>query len=217
MISATFPQRGSQTRRKTDGVLGEVYASNPAHNSVTVRWPTIPGAYAMRECTSEEFERNWELTGVHFDPPRPSILAPSIIAFVSFVFLIYVLTRGTGTRYRPYENSEEEPNDPPATLYSAQALDAKYGVAAAERCAAGADDYLRSIARFRFHWDDSGMFENKFDSFEPNVVSPGVLTLTSNKAKLSDGFGQFRSIELFCNYDTQGHVVLNYASRPEQE
>jgi len=93
--------------------------------------------------------------------------------------------------YNPYETSRPLSADTEAMLNNAEALDAKYGMTAADRCAAGADDYIRSIARFRFHWDDNGMLENRFDGFEHSVVSPGVLTLTTNKARLSNGFGVF--------------------------
>ena len=217
MASAGFPQRGSQTRRKTDGVLGEIYSSDPIQHTLTVRWPTIPGVYASQECSEEQFDRNWELTGVHLAPPRPSIVAPILIAVVAVLFFAYVVITGGGGRYTPYDLSDQDNNVPNAILNSAQALDAKYGLTAAQFCAAGADNYLRSIARYRFSWDDKGMYENKFDSFEPTVVAPGVLTLTSHNAKLSNGFGKFSPIELFCNFDTQGNEVLNFSSRPEDD
>lgn len=217
MVSEVFPQRGSQTRRKVDGLLGEIYSSDPMHHTLTVRWPTIPGVYASQECTEDQFESKWELTGAHLVPPRPSVVAPILIAAAAVLVLVYVLITGGGGRYTPYDLTDQGNSDPPATLHSAQAMDAKYGLTAAQLCASGADDYLRSIARYRFAWDDNGMFENKFDSFESVVVAPGVLTLSSHKAKLADGFGKFSQIELFCNFDTQGKVVLNYSSRPEDD
>jgi hypothetical protein len=199
-------------------VLGEVYASDPEHRTITVRWPTIPGAWAMKKFTQEQFELNWELTGAHLVPgPYHSNAAPIVIGVFSFVFLVYVLLHNSGNSYTPYENPRNQSEDSPATLNNAEALDAKYGIGAADRCAAGADDYLRSIARHRFQWDDTGMFQNKFDSFEHTVDSPGVLTLTSRKARLSNGFGVFSPIEIYCNYDTQTKLVLSYASRPEPE
>ena len=128
-----------------------------------------------------------------------------------------MVVRNHRTPYNPYEPSRPLSAYTEAMIKNAEALDAKYGMTAAQRCAAGADDYIRSIASFRFNWDDNGMLENKFDNFEHSVVSPGVLTLTTNKAKLSNGFGVFSPIKIYCNYDTQSGEVLNYASRPEQE
>jgi hypothetical protein len=217
MDSANFPVNGLQTLRKADGVLGEVYATDPERQIITVRWPTLPGVYANEECTPEQFARKWELTGVHLAPPYHSNSAPILIAVVSLIFLLFIWVKNGTTHYSPYEPSQPLTSQSQAMLNSAEALDAKYGMTAADRCAAGADDYIRSIARFRFSWDDNGMLENKFDNFEHSVVSPGVLTLTTRKAKLSNGFGVFSPIEIFCNYDTQSQEVLNYASRPEQE
>lgn len=217
MDSENLPAKGLQTRRKADGVLGEVYAIDPDRHTITVRWPTIPGAYAMQACTPEQFAAKWELTGVHLAPPYHSNAAPIIIAIVSLIFLVYVLARNGGTPYSPYGPPQTLTTDSEATLKSAEALDAKYGLTAAQRCAAGADDYIRSFARYRFNWDETGPLENKFDNFEPSVVSPGVLTLTSHKARLSNGFGVFSPIEIFCNYDTQNRIVLNYAARPAED
>jgi hypothetical protein len=217
MDAANLPAIGLQTRRRKDGVLGEVYDTDPERQVITVRWPTIPGAYATQECTPEQFQKKWELTGVHLAPPYHSTAAPVIIAVVSLLFLVFIVVRNHRAPYNPYDTEAPVSAETTALLNNAQALDAKYGMAAAQRCAASADDYIRSIARFRFSWDDSGMFQNKFDGFEHSVVSPGVLTLTSRKVKLSNGFGVFNPIEVFCNYDTQSQEVLNYASRPEQE
>jgi hypothetical protein len=216
MDSENLPAKGLQTRRKADGVLGEVYATDPDRNTITVRWPTIPGAYAMQAYTPDQFAAKWELTGVHLAPPYHSTSAPIIIAVVSVLFLIFIWVKNGGHNYSPYGPPQPLTTDSEATLNSAEALDAKYGLAAAQRCAAGADDYIRSIARYRFNWDETGPLENEFDGFDHSVVSPGVLTLTSHKARLSNGFGVFSPIEIFCNYDTQNHLVLDYAARPAQ-
>lgn len=216
MDTAIFPTKGLQTRRRNDGVLGEVYATDSEKHTITVRWPTIPGAYATEECTPEQFVRKWELTGVQLAPPYHSTVAPILIAIVSLLFLVSMVVKNHSAPYNPYGPQQPLTSDSQAMLNNAEALDAKYGLTAAERCAAGADDYIRSIARYRFNWDETGMLENKFDSFERSVVSPGVLTLTTRKARLSNGFGVFSPIEIFCNYDTQSQLVLNYASRPEQ-
>jgi Phage Mu protein F like protein len=62
MASATFPQKGAQARRRADGVAGEIYASDPQKDILTVHWRTSAG-FETRVCTSEVFARDWELTG----------------------------------------------------------------------------------------------------------------------------------------------------------
>ena len=101
-------------------------------------------------------------------------------------------------------------------LKDAQALDEKYGIEASLQCASGADDYLRSIAKYDYKWDETGFLETKFDHYRSKVVAPGVLTSTSSKAKLQNGFGAFQHIELLCNYDTQGKRVISYSFRSER-
>jgi len=100
--------------------------------------------------------------------------------------------------------------DSPALLDDASALDQKYGIEASVSCESEADDYLRSVAKFDFKWDDTGWLENKFDKYSAKVRAPGVLTSISNKAKLQNGFGAFQHVELFCDYDTQNKKVLEY-------
>lgn len=101
--------------------------------------------------------------------------------------------------------------DSPAMLKDAQALDEKYGIEASLQCASGADDYLRSIAKYDYKWDDTGFLETKFDHYSSRVITPGVLTSISSKAKLQNGFGAFQHIELLCYYDTQSKKVIRYS------
>jgi hypothetical protein len=100
--------------------------------------------------------------------------------------------------------------DSPEVLNDSSALDNKYEIAADVDCSSGADDYLRSVAKFDFKWDDTGWLETKFDKYLQTVREPGVLTVISNKAKLQNGFGAFQHVELFCDYDTQNKKVLEY-------
>ena len=62
MTSAEFPVRGAQVRRKADGLLGEVYASDPNKDLLTVRWLGRQRHNTL-VCTSEQFFRDWDLTG----------------------------------------------------------------------------------------------------------------------------------------------------------
>lgn len=96
-------------------------------------------------------------------------------------------------------------------LTNAKVLDEKYGIDAEVRCASGADDYLRSVTKYDFRWDDIGFLGFKFDRYVKSVVSPGVLTSTSNKVKIQNGFGAYQRAKLLCDYDTQAKQVLRYS------
>lgn len=156
MGPAAFPAKGAQAKRKADGILGEIYADDPPHNLLSVRWPTIPGAYDSADFTPEQFARVWELTGVQLAQPRPSAVAAGIIGAAILLFLISVLVHAGRSRYAAYDAVQPLTADNPATLHSAQLLDRKYGILAADQCAAGADEYLRSVTQHKYAWDDSG-------------------------------------------------------------
>ncbi len=212
MGPAAFPAKGAQTRRKADGILGEVYANDPPHNLLSVRWPTIPGAYDSADYTPEQFARVWELTGVQLAEPRPSAVAAGIIGVAVLLSLISVLVHGERSRYAGYDAVKPLATDSAATLHSAQLLDRKYGLLAADQCAAGADEYLRSFTQHKYVWDDSGAPTDRFGKFCANLTAPGVLTMISDTAKISNGFGDFQPLQVFCNFDTQSREVLSYAS-----
>lgn len=134
---------------------------------------------------------------------------------LSILALGVFLVLAAGSEDSPSSSTPSTPATPPipdspATLKNAKALDNKYGIAASVECASGADDYLRSIAKYDFKWDDTGFLEEKFDKYLKKVVKPGVLTILSDKAKLQNGFGAFHHIELFCDFDTQNDKVLRY-------
>lgn len=95
----------------------------------------------------------------------------------------------------------EVPNE--AELKDANYLDKRYWIQGSSACDVGADDYLRQVAKYDFAWDKTGFLESKFDSYSRMVRSPGILTLITNKAKLSNAFGAFQHVTLMCDFDTQ--------------
>ncbi|HEX4268875.1 MAG TPA: hypothetical protein VHY36_13385 [Steroidobacteraceae bacterium] len=107
--------------------------------------------------------------------------------------------------------SSDSSADKPVNLKDASALDDKYWIEADGNCSAGADDYLRSIAKWDFKWDKEGFGDIKFDHFLKAVSTPGVLTVVSHKAALQNGFGAYQHIDLLCEYDTQADKVLGYS------
>jgi hypothetical protein len=114
---------------------------------------------------------------------------------------LFALTRSSGA------------TSPPTTaqLQDSQFLDNHYGVSATEDCGSGADDYLRSVAKWDFSWDADSP---RFDQHLTHVDKPGVLVLLSRKAKLANGFGAFQHITLYCDYDTQAQKVDGYELHP---
>jgi len=212
MGSPGFPEAGSQIRRKEDGVLGEVFAVDPP-SKVSIRWPTVPGSYARQDCTPDQFARAWELTGEKLVPARDTHVALSAIAVAVLLFFGMVLVHDTNSAYSGYDPYKPLAADNPSILNAAAALHAKYGMLADEKCTAGADEFIRSITHHRFHWDTSDAMTPRFDRIAPQVTAPGVLTMLSSKASVSNGFGEFHPIEIECNFDTQSREVIAYAAR----
>lgn len=86
-----------------------------------------------------------------------------------------------------------------------KALDNRFGDDAQSSCSADTDDYLRSLAIDDFAWDDDakGFFGVRFDKFVPESLGPDVLTLVSDRLKLSNGLGGFRHVDLYCSYNVK--------------
>lgn len=217
MGPAGFPAKGAQTRRKADGMLGEICANDSLHNLLSVRWPTIPGDYATKDYSTEQFAREWELTGAQLVEERPLALAPPLIGLVALMFLVFVIMRGNLSPYKGYDAYKPLATDTATTLNSPRMLNQKYGLLAADMCNDGADNYLRSVAHYKYNWDGAGTPTERFDRFNPVLTAPGELTMISDKARVSDGFGVFQPIEVFCNFDTQNREVLSYGSLPEDQ
>lgn len=216
MALADLPAAGSQIRRKCDGVLGEIDSIEPPAK-ISIRWPTIPGAYAREDCTPDQFAQSWELTGARVAAPRDTHVALGLIASAVLLFLLFVLVHDSTSAYTGYDPYKPLAGDTAAVLNSAKDLNAKYGMEAAQACAAGADEFIRSLTHHRFHWESTDMLAPRFDRFSAGVSAPGVLTMLSNKARVSNGFGVFSPIEIACNYDTQSREVLSYGGQGEEQ
>lgn len=207
-----LPAVGAQARRKSDGMLGEIYATDPPQNLLSVRWATIPGAYGHQDLTPDQFARAWELTGVQLEPPRETHVALALIALLTLGVLGSVLVHNARSFYRAGYEPFRTVREPANILNNARALHEKYGVPAAEACAGGADEFIRSITAHKFHWNDTNMLDPRFNQLNPKVSDPGVLTLITNKPAISNGFGVFTPTTIYCNYDTQNNVVLSYTT-----
>jgi hypothetical protein len=100
-----------------------------------------------------------------------------------------------------------DPPPPPVDLNDSDALDKKYGIEAMSHCGVEADDYLKSVTKYEFKWEDTGWLEQKFDKYMKDVPEPGVLVMVSNKAMLQNGFGAYERVELQCAYDIQAKTT----------
>src|ERR1017187_10713334 len=134
-----------------------------------------------------------------------AIVFPSIFG-VCFFFWLKACVGTSGTT----DALPNSPNDSPSLLENPQALHEKYGGISAIECSSDADDYVKSVARYEFKWDDSGMLDPKFNKYVVIYVAPGVTTSISDKLLVQNGFGAFKREELYCNYDTQQKKVLRY-------
>jgi hypothetical protein len=92
----------------------------------------------------------------------------------------------------------------------AEWLQEKFGIAAAAICSRRADDYLRSTAKYNFQWDDIGWLETKFDKYYTNVRLPGILTVTSNKVALQNGFGAYVRVIIECDFNAKTNEVTEF-------
>ncbi len=207
---SVFPRKGDQVRRKADGALGEIYASDSRKGVLTVRWPTIPGAYATHEYTPDQFDRRWELTGAHLRQCPPSKYAAGILGTALLLFFIAVLAKIRWSSYTAYDASKILLADSLAPLDNAVALYQKYGAAAAAQCAAGADAYLRSIVGANYRWSGTASAGSHFGEYRAGVAAPGVLTMVSDAAGFLNGAGGFHPVEISCDYDTRRQVVVHY-------
>jgi hypothetical protein len=206
------PVVGAQARRKTDGILGEIYSVDPPSKLLSVRWATVPGTYGHEDYTAEQFARSWELTGIQLQPPRETHVALGLIALIVLLVFCSILVHDARSFYIGYDPFRPNVEQNSSILNDGAALNQKFGPLAATACGAGADDYIRSITEHRFHWNETSALEPRFDKFSPRVASPGILTLITSKPSVSNGFGLFSPITIYCSYDTEDNEVVAYST-----
>jgi hypothetical protein len=90
---------------------------------------------------------------------------------------------------------------------NAERLSEIAGIAGATMCRSAADSYVASVAKFAHKWDDVGFLGVLFDKYLVKVETPGVLTMTSSHLSLQNGFGAFKRVRVFCDYDTRTKKV----------
>lgn len=85
MTSENYPQKGAQAKRRADGLIGEVYASDPRKDILTVRWSARSG-FNTFVCNSAQFAQDWELTGKSALNPKGRAGAIVFLAIFGFCF-----------------------------------------------------------------------------------------------------------------------------------
>lgn len=215
MVSTNFPQKGAHVRRKADGMIGEVYASDPYKDILTVLWRTGAGN-STQVCSSGQFAHDWEIKSMTipekldaFSKNLAEIAKALLMIGLGLLGMVFFWPKSCGSESTQQATTESQlPSE--NQLNDAKYLDDHYGVGASIGCADGADEYLRSVAKWDFKWDEIGTLEAKFDKYRAYVKSSGILTSVSKKAKLQNGFGAFQHITLTCDYDTQAKKVVGY-------
>ncbi|HEY1255115.1 MAG TPA: hypothetical protein VGF01_10075 [Terracidiphilus sp.] len=89
MKATIFPEKGAQAKRKSDGIIGEVFNSNPRLDLITIRWRKGSGFEAL-VCTSERFFHDWELIKKETTAPR-SYLALFILPVVLGMIISFLI------------------------------------------------------------------------------------------------------------------------------
>jgi hypothetical protein len=207
MVSPKYPPKGAPAKRRADGLIGEVYVSSPTKDLVAVRWSADDESGTFLY-SAEHFARDWELTPTSTSNWKGRAAATALL--VIFGTCLYGGLRACESNPASPGPSTSPQHDSAAALADPKALLDKYGAIAAAECSRGADEFVRSVARHGFKWEDVGMFDEKFDEYLTVYVAPGVTTSISDKLFLQDGFGSFKREKLFCTYDTQKKQVLQY-------
>ncbi|MDF2382454.1 hypothetical protein JMG10_13310 [Nostoc ellipsosporum NOK] len=110
----------------------------------------------------------------------------------------------------PSNNADDRSQWLKANANDPRQIDKRFGSEATRACDAEADDYLRKIAAYDFAWDEDakGLLGIKFGQISTRSAGPNMLTLVADRAKLSNGFGAYQHVTVYCLYDAmKGNVV----------
>ena len=93
MSATNFLSKGSEVRRKADGLIGEIYAVDSSKGIVTVRWKA-GRRFQTLICTLEQFTEYWDVT--RLGSSRSSVIIrifAGVFIFISIVcFMVAALT-----------------------------------------------------------------------------------------------------------------------------
>lgn len=146
------------------------------------------------------------------NPQKGKVSFTAVFAILgSLVFAVAMLSN-------PKNNSEKSTSEAKNANWliengdNPHALDKRYSHVAQSSCSAGVDSYLREIANYDFAWDsEADNWGVKFDKMSNSSAGHGLLTLVSTMAKLSNQFGAFNHVRVFCLYDVSNDHVIRYS------
>lgn len=213
MNTPKYPPKGTQAKRKADGLPGRVYVSSPTADLVAVRWSAEDdsGTFLFN---AEQFAHEWEWQGAggpHWKL-RAGAIALVVICGIGLYGGLRARRSSLVTSASPADPASQADTPAPsaAPQEDPKAIRDKYGALAAAACSKGADDYLKSAAKFGFQWDATSRPDEKFNEFETFSVAPGITTSSSDKLLLQDRAGALKRVDLLCSYDTKANKVLRY-------
>jgi hypothetical protein len=127
-----------------------------------------------------------------------------------FIIAVSALSQCTSSNDKKSEIDREQylqahGNDPIA-------LDHEFGTEAQVACSSSVDEYLRSISRYDFAWDDDAKGWNgvKFNKVPRQSTGYGMLTLLTTRVKLSNAFGAFEHKDIFCLYNVASKNFVRF-------
>jgi hypothetical protein len=207
MSSRKYPAKGAQAQRKDDGLMGQVYVSSPTTDIVAVRWRKEDETGTLLY-DLEQFSREWEFVRatrakwkVHAGAIAIVVVCGIGFCGIGFYFGLRVWESTRASRVAAAARQQTGADG--RTPGDDRAL-------AAQTCARGADEYLRTVAGDRFRWLYGGTPDGKFDGEIAVHAAPGITTSVSNKLLIEDSNGVFKRVELVCSYDSGENKVLRY-------
>jgi hypothetical protein len=202
MSSPKYPAKGTQAKRKADGLMGQVYVSSPTKDLVAVRWRKKDETGTLLY-DIEQFSREWELMSTSGAKWKVPAGAMAIVALCGIGFYVG-LRAWESTRASRVAAAARQQSGPDGRTPDDD------GGLAARTCARGADEYLRTVAGDRFRWLYGATGDGKFNEEVAVHTGPGITTSVSNMLLIEDSNGVFKRVELVCSYDSGENKVLRY-------
>jgi hypothetical protein len=106
--------------------------------------------------------------------------------------------------------TDECPEEQVDPSLDGKSLDEDYHSEAEASCEVGADEFVRSKAKFDFKWA-IGPDEEKFQSYLKIARNQGVLTLiATKKLELQNAYGAYERVTIQCDYDTRLKKIIGF-------
>jgi hypothetical protein len=210
MRSRRYPPKGARALRKADGLTGTVFVSSPKTDLVAVRWKRKDGTGTLLY-DAERFASEWEVTragGAQWRM-RAGAIALGAMAGIGIYCAAREWKSIVASRAQAATKQQESAGVDGKNPHGGDEHGGN-GVLAARACGAGADTFVRSIAKNGFLWVDAATPDERFNEEIAAHVAPGITTSVSDKLLIKDGAGAYRRVVLDCNYNSEANAVLKY-------